>query len=72
MLIDAVISPVAAQDDGLVWEGDAPFLALVDEVDIVIVDEVNDGCWPRPNATKDAVELARARAIAGPGQGAGQ
>jgi len=34
------------------WE---PELTLA--VDVRINDQVSDGCWPRPNATRDAVEL---------------
>lgn len=60
LLAAVVATPVRAQ--GFVSEGVAPFLALVDELDIDVADGVKDGCWPRPNATKDAVELAIRRA----------
>ncbi len=42
-------------DDVIAQDGDKPFNGL-QEVRFVLNHRVDDGCWPRPQATKTAVE----------------
>lgn len=48
-----VAPPVAAAPYPLFHSHDEYIFAI----GIHILDDVSDGCWPRPNATQDAVEL---------------
>lgn len=55
-------------------EGEDALLATVSALTIVIDDEVTDGCWPRPSAVREALEVELRRsgftviAELGPGQ----
>lgn len=46
-----------AQSGSMILEGESVYLAMTDKVVLKIDDQVTDGCWPRPNTTKNAVEL---------------
>lgn len=49
---------VVARSEAQTWENPERVAA----VQILINDQVEDGCWPRPQATKEAVELVFRRA----------